>query len=130
MNILRKISLSVFLIPVFFVIINCTSKDVVEEPDPGVDNDVVCGVTDPVNNLKWLNKLFKEFYGGPQINGIVLYEYDNNQVIEVQSGVSNSTNIHQYFCDGTKLDLLDPVKFKEFRDKRIEVKMLYGTKMW
>ncbi|MCF0055053.1 hypothetical protein [Dyadobacter sp. CY356] len=126
MNVLLKIKSAFFLILVLFVLTNCKSEDPVEEPE----KDVVCGVSDPVNNLRWLNKLYKEFYGGPLINGIVLYQYNDSQVIEVQSGVSSSTNIHQYFCDGVKLDLLDPVKFKEFRDNRIEIKVLYGTKLW
>ncbi len=91
---------------------------------------VVCGVSDPVNNLKWLNNQFKQFVGGPTLNGIVVYEYDNKTVIEVQNSLFSSLNQHQYFCDGTKLNLNAPNAYTEYTQKRKEVMVLYGTNMW
>ena len=111
---------------ILFVTTNCTDEDPVEK----LEKDLVCGVADPVSNLKWLNDQFKEFIGGPEANGIVLYDYNDKQVIEVQNSFYNSTNQHQYYCNGEKLNLDDPQAFNEFKNKRIEVKMLYGNKVW
>ena len=64
------------------------------------------------------------------MNGIVLYTYEGREVIEVQNSLFSSTNQHQYYCDGTKLDLNDPDNFKKFKSERVEIGMLYGTKFW
>lgn len=90
----------------------------------------VCGVSDPIVNLEWLNSEFEELEGGPEINGIVLYTYGGKDVIEVQNSVFSSTNQHQYYCDGTKLDLNDPDAFNKFKRERVETRLLYGTKIW
>ncbi|KAA9356285.1 hypothetical protein [Larkinella humicola] len=91
---------------------------------------VVCGVRDPLNNLKWLNDQFKLFQGGPLINGIVLYRYKGRNVIEVQNGYASSTNQHQYYCDGEKLNLDHPETFAQFKKDREEIAVLYGTNLW
>ncbi len=61
---------------------------------------------------------------------MVLYEYQNREVIEVQSLLFSSTNIHQYYCDGAKLALEDPEKFAAFKKDRKFITMLYGTNLW
>ena len=124
MKYLLKFNWPSFLVSVLFLITSCKSDDPVQEAD------MVCGVEDPINNLKWLNDEFKSFLGGPGVNGIVLYEYNGNQVIEVQNSLFSSTNIHQHLCSGVKLDLQSPQAISDYRAKRIEVKVLYGTKMW
>lgn len=91
---------------------------------------IVCGIKDPVNNIKWLNDQFKQFMGGPTLNGIVVYEYDGKTVIEVQNSLASSLNQHQYYCDGTKLNLNAPNAYDEYTQKRKEVMVLYGTNMW
>lgn len=125
-NYLSKMKSSIFLVCVLFLATNCTPEDPVE----GVEKDGICGVADPVNNLKWLNEEFKQFSGGPEINGIVLYSYKDQNIIEVQNSLFNSTNIHQHHCNGAKLNLEDPKDFEDYKKNRVEVKVLYGTKMW
>ena len=94
----------------------------------------VCGTKDPVNDLKWLSDKVKLLTGGPQLNGVVLYDYKNDKVIELQCSVCSSLNIHQYYCDGTKLDFESTSeKYKEYNNyvlNRKEIKILYGTKVW
>lgn len=68
--------------------------------------------------------------GGPDINGILLYKYNEQYVVEIQGSVFSSTNIHQYYCTGTKLDLINPDDFLKFIKLRREIKVLYGTKIW
>lgn len=121
---LSKMSSSVFLLAVLFWATNC-KKD-----EPSAEANLVCGVTDPVRNLKWLNDEFRDFSGGPESNAIVLYEYEGKQVIEVQNSLYSSTNMHQYTCDGLKLDLQAPQAFTDFVAERKEIKVLYGTKIW
>ena len=106
--------------------------------DMTLDNDpnpiLVCGTKDPLNDLKWLSDEMKLFgyYGeyGKKMNGVVLFEYKSDKVIEIQCSVCSSTNIHQYFCDGTKLNLLKPNDFNDYLKNRKEIKVLYGTKIW
>jgi len=121
-NYLFKMKLSILLIGILFVATNCTTEE--------VEKGSVCGVADPVKDLKWLNEEFKQFSGGPEINGIVLYNYKDQNIIEVQNSLFSSTNIHQHYCNGAKLNLEDPKALEDYRKNRVEVKILYGTKMW
>ncbi|RCR66752.1 hypothetical protein [Larkinella punicea] len=118
-----------YLSLLLFVILTACDKDAELE---GVANRQleVCGVKDPINNLKWLNDQFKLFLGGPLINGIVLYRYKDKEVIEVQNGLASSTNQHQYYCDGEKLNLDGPGSFAQFKKDREEIAVLYGTNLW
>ncbi|SEJ29297.1 hypothetical protein SAMN04487995_4014 [Dyadobacter koreensis] len=115
-------SLFLFILATFFF--NCKNNDLTDE------GNLVCGTANPIEDLPWLNKQFKEFIGGKETNAIVLYKFDEKQIIEVQNSLFSSTNQHQYFCNGEKLDLDDANKFKEFKDNRQEIKVLYGTKLW
>ncbi|MRX46911.1 hypothetical protein [Pedobacter puniceum] len=98
--------------------------------EKSTENKGICGVEDPLNNLSWLNKEFKSLIGGPEMNGIVLYEYNEQQIIEIQSSEFSSTNQHQYYCDGTKLNLDDSIEYSDFMRNRKEIKIIYGSKIW
>jgi hypothetical protein len=124
-NCLSKSKPSIFLACVLFFATNCTSDD----PARGVAKYSVCGVADPVNDLKWLKEEFKQFLGGPENNGIVLYRYKDQNIIEVQNSVFSSLNNHQHYCDGAKLNLEDPKAYEDYIKNRVEVKILYGTRL-
>jgi len=64
--------------------------------------------------------------GGLELDWIVLYKYNEQYIIEVQNSLSSSTNIHQHYCDGTKLNLEDPNAFSNFRENATRIKILYG----
>lgn len=115
----------IFILLATSILLSCSDDSPTKQGE-----NMVCGVKDPIKNLKWLNRQFKQFIGGPGTNGIILYDYNNRQVIEVQSGLFSSTNQHQYYCDGERLQLDDPIAFNKFRRMRIKVSMLYGTNMW
>lgn len=93
-------------------------------------SSLICGKKDPINELEWLKEEMSLFVGGPEINAVVLYSYQNKDVLELQGSVFNSTNMHQYYCDGEKLNLEDPVHFNDYKQRRIEKAVLYGTKVW
>ncbi|GAB3255880.1 hypothetical protein GCM10027347_17330 [Larkinella harenae] len=105
--------------------VQCRSKAEIEP-----SQQTLCGIKDPINNIQWLNDQFKLFIGGPAINGILVYEYEAKTVIEVQNGLSSSTNQHQYYCDGQKLDLDDPLAFNKYKKERKELSILYGVNLW
>lgn len=90
----------------------------------------VCGVQHPLEELTWLKNEYKKLVGGKEINAIVLYDFEGKQVIEIQGSTFSSTNQHQYYCNGDKLDLDEPSKFNAFIKNRIERSVLYGTKIW
>lgn len=94
------------------------------------ENLFVCGIKDPLDNVKWLKNEFEKLEGGPEVNGIVLYKYEGKEVIEVQGSLFSSTNQHQYYCNGDRLDLNDPDVFDQYTKKRTLVGVLYGTKLW
>ncbi|MDV3310288.1 MAG: hypothetical protein LOY03_15885 [Cyclobacteriaceae bacterium] len=97
-----------------------------EEGSPSL----VCGKKDPLNELPWLKQEMSHLLGGPTLNAVVLYIYEGREVLELQGSVFSSTNQHQYYCDGEKLDFDDPVRFQDYRQKRVEKAVLYGTKIW
>ena len=102
-----------------------------DESDPGSRESLsVCGKKDPLNELKWLREEVSRFEGGPEINAVVLYSYEDRDVLELQGSIFNSTNMHQYYCDGEKLDLENPDAFSRYKQSRIEKAILYGTKIW
>jgi len=91
---------------------------------------LICGINDPLNNLKWLNAEFKSIASTPQINAIVLFDYNGNQVVEIQKSLSSSTNQSQYNCDGIKIDFNNTSDFNNYKQNRKELKVLFGTKIW
>jgi hypothetical protein len=88
-----------------------------------------CGVINPLEDLSWLNQKLENIKEDP-LSGIILYRYNSRQVIEVQSSLMSSTNISQYYCDGTKLNFEDPVVYQDFLKNRVEIKILYGIDLW
>ncbi|MFC5410073.1 hypothetical protein ACFPMF_12185 [Larkinella bovis] len=98
--------------------------------DKDLNPELPCGMEDPINELKWLNDQFKLFMGGPSINGIIFYRYENKAVIEVQNGLASSTNQHQYHCNGEKLNLDDPDDFARYKKNRKLIRVVYGTNLW
>jgi len=68
---------------------NCTP----ENPDSNAN--MICGTTKPLEELPWLKKQLLEFHGGESLNAVVLYEFDGQQILEVQNSLFSSTNQHQ-----------------------------------
>lgn len=105
---------------------------------PTLDNDtntiLVCGTKDPLNDLKWLYDKMKlwntDLEKAKIANGVILFEYKGNKIIEVQGSLYSSTNLHQHYCDGTKLDFSNSDNFRDYRTNRKKIKILYGTEIW
>ena len=109
-------------------------KDVATTLDKDPDPMLVCGTKDPLNELKWLSDEMKlwnfDLEKAKIANGVILFEYKGKNIIEVQCSFCSSTNLHQYYCDGTKLDFTNPDNFRDYRTNRKKIKILYGTEIW
>jgi hypothetical protein len=133
---MKKKSILLLIISTLITAFLSCKKDiaVAETLDNAPNTLTVCGTTNPLNDLKWLSDEMKILTGGSKMNGIVLFEYKGNQVIEVQCSVCSSLNIHQYYCDGTKLDFVSSNEnYKQYNDyvlNRKKIKILYGTEIW
>lgn len=90
----------------------------------------VCWVNNPLKNIGWLKTEYEKIASQPKTNGIILYSYNNKEVLEIQNAQFSSTNQHQYYCDGTKLDLNAPSDFNKFKQERKLIGILYGTDIW
>jgi hypothetical protein len=122
------------------LIVTCSSlsllsacKKDIEDPLNGSSNVEVCGIKDPVNNLKWLSDKMKVYTFGDnadKLNGVVLFEYKGENVIEIQCSICSSTNIHQYKCDGTLYDFSNSNNFQDYVKNRKKIDVLYGTEIW
>ena len=113
------------------IITSCTKESISDDP---TNLDLVCGTKSPMTDLPWLvEKMKMNQPYTPEGMGVVLFEYKGNKVIEIQSFLSSSSNIHQYFCDGTKLNFETVSdyreKYKDYVLNRKEVRVLYGTKI-
>ena len=116
---------SIILMLLIIFLASCEQENIINE-----ETNLVCGVKDPIKDLEWLNTEFNSLIRGPAVNGIVLYNYNGNNVIEIQGSNFSSTNQHQYNCDGSKLNLNDSSSFNNYKQLRKEIKILYGTKIW
>lgn len=87
---------------------------------------VACGVANPIQNLTWLNQKYKLFSGGPTLNSIVLYEYNGNQIIQVNQSVS-SKMYDVYSCNGEPLMFDDANGLNKYLAGRKKVIVIYGT---
>ncbi|MEA5426055.1 hypothetical protein [Arcicella lustrica] len=124
-------SFLILIAGVFLSVFSSCKKEV----NPTLDTDIlVCGTKDPINDLNWLadEMKFREFYriNSEKINGVVLYGYKGDNVIEIQCSLCSSTNIHQYKCDGTKIDFTNSNNYNDYLKNRTKVKVLYGTEIW
>ena len=113
--------------------ISC-EKDISTTLDNDPNTTIVCGTKNPMIDLPWLVEKMKTYRSySPDGMGVCLFEYKGNSVIEIQSFLSSSSNIHQYFCDGTKLDFKstsENVKlYKDYVLNRKEIRFLYGKKV-
>lgn len=118
--------ISLFILLVLITLDSCSKKEI----EPTYDKDfVVCQISNPIANLDWLNKEFNKL-GGSSTNAIVIYRYNGDEIIEIQGSTFSSTNQHQYHCDGQKINFDDPAKFNDFKQNRVELKVIYGTKIW
>ena len=128
-NVMKQTLTSILII----AFLSC-KQDIATTLDNDPNTIIICGTKDPIRDLKWLSDEMKLLTGGPEMNGIVLFEYKNNKVIEIQCSVCSSLNIHQYYCDGTKLDFVSTDEnYKQYNDyvlNRKQIKILYGTKIW
>ena len=115
----------------FSIMASCTKESISDDP---TRLDAVCGTKNPMADLPWLVEKMKT-YGSysPDGMGVCLFEYKGNSVIEIQSFLSSSSNIHQYYCDGTKLDFVSTSEnvrqYKDYVLNRKEIRFLYGKKI-
>lgn len=106
-----------------------------EDDQPKKEEFIVCGIPQSqiFNELEWLNEEYLKIADSPEINGIVLYEYEGEEVIEVQNSLYSSMNLHQYYCDGTNLQFATDDTFplyQDYLDNRVEIGILFGTNIW
>lgn len=103
--------------------ISCTNDD--------LNGDILleCESIDHISDLPWLQAKFEEIKFD-SLSGIILYQYNSREVIEIQSSLMSSTNQSQYYCDGNKLDLDDPSAYQSFLTNRLELKILHGIDLW
>ncbi|RZS96459.1 hypothetical protein [Cecembia calidifontis] len=105
----------------------CLGSCATEEP---VDEQFsTCETSDALSQLTWLKEQFELIRNTP-VSGIILYQFNSREVIEIQSPLMSSSNQSQYYCDGTKLDFDAPEIFQDFLANRVEVKILYGVDLW
>ncbi|NBA76516.1 hypothetical protein GOQ04_13245 [Emticicia sp. ODNR4P] len=128
-----KVRLILLLMAITSVSLFSACKKNLEDPLSTSSNVEVCGIKDPINNLKWLSDKMKVYTFGDnadKLNGVVLFEYKGENVIEIQCSTCSSTNTHQYSCDGTLYDFSNPSNFQDFLISRKKISLLYGTEIW
>jgi hypothetical protein len=124
---MKKLNGSVRTLIFMLVACFCLGSCATEEP---VDQQLsACGTSDALGELPWLKEQFELIKNTPE-SGIILYQYNSREIIEVQSSLMSSTNQSQYYCDGTKLDFDEPEVYQDFLTNRVEVKILYGIDLW
>ncbi|MFD2036922.1 hypothetical protein ACFSKL_19110 [Belliella marina] len=105
-----------------FALLGC-SEDAEDVLNCGVDGNMI-------EKIEWLNIEADRMNSSPETNGIVLYKYEGREVIELQEAIRSSTNQTQFHCDGTRIDFNDSDKFSDYLQNRVELKVLFGTKIW
>ena len=111
-----------------FILIGCFFLGSCAKEEPVDEQFSACGTFDALRELPWLKEQFELIKSAP--SGIILYQYNSREVIEVQSSLMSSTNQSQYYCDGTKLNFDGPEVYQDFLANRVEVKILYGIDLW
>lgn len=113
------------IIPVLFLclIAGCKKNKVSYDK-----NAVACGITNPLENLSWLKSEFRDIAGYPEINGIVLYEFNGREVIEIYKSYYSSLNGRQYYCDGKQVQFDAQKDFQDYIQNRKKISILFGQK--
>lgn len=118
----------------FLSVFSSCEKEVDTTPDNNLNSILVCGTKDPINDLQWLSDemKFRNFFGiyAEKINGVVLFNYKGNNIIELQCSVCSSFNLNQHYCDGTKIDFTNSSNYNDYLKNRTKIKVLYGTEIW
>jgi hypothetical protein len=121
-SIFEKPRILIFMLIGCFCLGSCATEEPVDEQFSA------CGISDVLSELPWLKEQFELIKSAP--SGIILYQYNSREVIEIQSSLMSSTNQSQYYCDGTKLNFDGPEVYQDFLTNRVEVKILYGIDLW
>lgn len=108
------------------IIIGCLSILFLTCKKSKEDELEACGVANPIQNLTWLNQKYKLFTGGPQLNSVVLYEDNGNQIIQINQSVS-SKMYDIYNCNGEPLMFDDANGLERFLANRKKIAVLYGS---
>ncbi|MFD2202608.1 hypothetical protein [Shivajiella indica] len=111
-----------------FMLVACFCLGSCSTEEPFDEQLSACGTSDVLSELPWLKEQFELIKSAP--SGIILYQYNSREVIEIQSSLMSSTNQSQYYCDGTKLNFDGPEVYQDFLTNRVEVKILYGVDLW
>ena len=96
-----------------------------------LDADILleCESIDHISDLPWLQAKFEEIEFD-SLSGVILYQYNSREVIEIQSSLMSSTNQSQYYCDGSRINLDNPEVYQDFLKNSLKIKILYGTDLW
>lgn len=121
-RIFEKPRILIFMLIACFCLGSCSTEEPVDEQFSA------CGTSNALRELPWLKEQFEMIKSAP--SGIILYQYNSREVIEIQSSLMSSTNQSQYYCDGTKLNFDGPEVYQDFLTNRVEVKILYGVDLW
>ncbi|EKB49277.1 hypothetical protein [Cecembia lonarensis] len=121
-SIFEKPRILILMLIACFCLGSCATEEPVDEQFSA------CGTSDALRELPWLKEQFELIKSAP--SGIILYQYNSREVIEIQSSLMSSTNQSQYYCDGTKLNFDGPEVYQDFLTNRVEVKILHGINLW
>ncbi|UJP65844.1 hypothetical protein [Mongoliitalea daihaiensis] len=121
-NIQKIRLLKLISIAIIMLIVSCVdnSEDI---------TSIKCGDIESLEKMPWFKSRFESIKNIPQ-SAVILYRYNSEEVIEFQSSLMSSTNQSQYFCNGTRLVLDDPLVYQEFLKNRTKVKELFGVSLW
>ncbi|EOZ93486.1 hypothetical protein A33Q_3745 [Indibacter alkaliphilus LW1] len=120
---IRYLRILFFLPLIYLCCVSCATEEPID------DQLSACETSDAISQLTWLKEQFELIRNTPE-SGIILYQFNSREVIEIQSPLMSSTNQSQYYCDGTKLDFDAPEIFQDFLANRVEVKILHGVNLW
>lgn len=108
----------------FFLLVIYLSCDKSDSPDDNATK--ICGVTDPVNQLPWLNDLINsrtscEMYDGAKIYS---YTYNGKQMFYLSNGASSIyiCAVSGYNCNGSRFDIVDLNEFASNRTNEILIR--------
>ncbi len=103
--------------------IGCKKKDVSYD-----QNTTACGTKNPLANLAWLKNEFQDIANYPDMNGIVLYEYNGEEVINIYKSYYSSTYGRPFYCNGKQMQFNSGDDLKNYLEKRKKIAVLFGEK--